>query len=207
MPRWPPDAAQRLASAALELFAQQGYESTTVIDIARRAGVTKSTFFRHFPDKREVLFRADLVTPVLVDAIVAAPAPAPPLAALAAGLDALAATVFVPERRAAVAQRRAVIAAHPELQEREALKGLGQIGAMADALGRRGVAATPARVVAELGGLAFKIAYERWSEPSAHAEFGGLARQAIEEVRAAAASNVRRGGRPVAARPPRLTGG
>jgi AcrR family transcriptional regulator len=41
--------------AAVDLFTEQGYDATTVAQIAERAGVTKSTFFRHFPDKREVL--------------------------------------------------------------------------------------------------------------------------------------------------------
>ena len=56
MARWQPNASERLAEAALELFAERGYERTTVVDIAQRAGLTKSTFYLHFPDKREVLF-------------------------------------------------------------------------------------------------------------------------------------------------------
>ena len=56
MGRWEPDAQGRLARAALELYVDQGYEQTTVADIAARAGVTERTFFRHFADKREVLF-------------------------------------------------------------------------------------------------------------------------------------------------------
>jgi len=56
MARWEPNARERLVLAALDLFAEQGYDSTTVTQIAGRAGLTKTTFFRHFPDKREVLF-------------------------------------------------------------------------------------------------------------------------------------------------------
>jgi len=56
MSRWRPDAEGRLTSAAIELFAEQGYEATTVAEIAERAGLTKRTFFRYFSDKREVLF-------------------------------------------------------------------------------------------------------------------------------------------------------
>jgi len=59
--------------AALDLFAAQGYENTTVIEIAKRAGVTKSTFFRHFSDKRQVLFGQDVVAGPLARGIAAAP--------------------------------------------------------------------------------------------------------------------------------------
>src|SRR5690348_17526879 len=78
MVRWQPNPSERLAQAALELFAERGYENTTVIDIARRAGLTKSTFFRHFQDKREVLFGDGTMTGWIVEAIAAAPATATP---------------------------------------------------------------------------------------------------------------------------------
>lgn len=55
MARWEPDARERLVRAALDLFAEQGYDNATVTQIAERAGLTKSTFFRYFPDKRDVL--------------------------------------------------------------------------------------------------------------------------------------------------------
>ncbi|KEF09833.1 hypothetical protein DF18_37030, partial [Streptomyces rimosus] len=69
MARWQPDAPGRLAAAALDLFEENGYDNTTVIDIAERAGLTKSTFFRHFPDKREVLFGAGTITGLLTEGI------------------------------------------------------------------------------------------------------------------------------------------
>jgi len=56
MSRWNPNARGRLEQAAYELFLDRGYEQTTVADIARRAGLTERTFFRHYADKREVLF-------------------------------------------------------------------------------------------------------------------------------------------------------
>jgi AcrR family transcriptional regulator len=164
MARWEPNASERLAVAALELFAERGYENTTVIDIAQRAGLTKSTFFRHFQDKREVLFGDGSMTGLITDAMAAAPASAAPLEAVALVLDALGREAFTPARRAFAARRRAVIEAHPELQEREALKGLGLIASMAEALRERGVPDLTARVVAELGALAWKIAFERWSD-------------------------------------------
>jgi AcrR family transcriptional regulator len=187
MARWQPNASPRLALAALELFAERGYENTTVTDIAQRAGLTKSTFFRHFQDKREVLFGGDAMPRLLAGAIAAAPATAAPLEAVAHALDAAGREAFTPARRDFVARRRAVIAANPELREREALKGLGLIASMTDALERRGVPHLTSCVAAELGALAGKIAYERWSDPANGDEFSDVARRTLGELRAASA--------------------
>ena len=187
MTRWEPNASERLAVAALELFAERGYENTTVIDIAQRAGLTKSTFFRHFQDKREVLFGDGSMNGLLAEAIAAAPAGAAPLDAVAHALDAIGRRAFTPARREFVARRRAVIAANPELQEREALKGLGLTTSMTEALGRRGVPGLTACVAADLGALAWKIAYARWSGTPDGDDFADVARRALAEVRAATA--------------------
>ncbi|MEU7139695.1 helix-turn-helix domain-containing protein [Nocardia sp. NPDC046473] len=187
MARWQPNASQRLVVAALELFEEQGYENTTVIGIAERAGLTKSTFFRHFPDKREVLFGGGTMTGLVVDGIAAAPAEAGPVDAVAHALTVIGHEAFTPDRREFSARRRAVLAAHPELREREALKGLALTAAMVEALERRGVPALTARVAAELGALAWKLAYERWSDPTNSDNFGDLARRTLTEVRAASA--------------------
>src|ERR1700744_2087070 len=116
MARWEPNAAERLSLAALELFAERGYENTTVIDIAQRAGLTKSSFFRHFQDKREGLLGDGTMTGLVAQAIAAAPAAAGPLDAVAHALDAVGMAAFTPARREFAARRRAVIAANPELQ-------------------------------------------------------------------------------------------
>ncbi|MEU5851752.1 TetR/AcrR family transcriptional regulator [Saccharopolyspora shandongensis] len=187
MARWQPNASQRLVVAALELFEERGYENTTVIEIAERAGLTKSTFFRHFPDKREVLFGGGTMTGLLVDGIAAAPAGAGPVEAVAHALEVIGREAFTPDRREFSARRRAVLAANPELREREALKGLGLTAAMVDALERRGVPGLTARVAAELGALAWKLAYERWSDTTNRDNFGELARRTLTEVQAASA--------------------
>ena len=187
MARWEPNTSERLAVAALDLFAERGYENTTVIDIAQRAGLTKSTFFRHFQDKREVLFGDGTMNEILAEAIAAAPATAAPLEAVAHALNAIGRRAFTPAHRAFVARRRAVIAANPELQEREALKGLGLTASTTEALSRRGVPDLTARVAADLGALAMTIAYERWSDTTDDDDFGEVARQALDEVRAASA--------------------
>jgi AcrR family transcriptional regulator len=191
MARWQPNAPERLVVAALDLFAERGYENTTVIDIAERAGLTKSTFFRHFPDKREVLFGGNTMTELLVMGIAAAPVTANPLEAVAYALDAVGREAFTPARREFSARRQAVVAANPELQEREALKGLGLTASMADALKRRGVPDLTSRVAAELGALTLKIAYERWTDTTNPDEFAEVARRTLSEVRAASALSLR----------------
>ena len=187
MARWEPNAPERLAHAALDLFAERGYENTTVIDIAQRAGLGKTTFFRHFQDKREVLFGGGTMAGLLTGAIAAAPATASPLEAVAHALDAAGRAVFTPARREFTARRQAVIAANPELQEREALKNLALIASMTGALKRRGVPDLTARVAAELGALASTIAYERWSQATAGDNFSEIARQALDDVQASTA--------------------
>ncbi|MFI5614454.1 TetR/AcrR family transcriptional regulator [Amycolatopsis sp. NPDC051903] len=187
MARWLPNPSQRLVVAALDLFSERGYENTTVVEIAERAGLTKSTFFRHFPDKREVLFGGEAMADLVAQGIAAAPAEAGPLEAVAHALDAIGREAFTPDRREFSTRRRAVIAANPELREREALKGLGLTASMIDALKRRGIPDLASCVAAELGALAWKIAYERWSDPANDDEFGEVARRALDEVRAASA--------------------
>src|SRR6266404_4289964 len=90
MGRWQPNARGRLEQAALELYGERGFENTTVAEIADRAGLTERTFFRYFADKREVLFGgAGRLDELLVGAVAAAPGSAPPIEAMAAGLEAV----------------------------------------------------------------------------------------------------------------------
>jgi len=187
MARWRPNASERLVLAALDLFAERGYENTTVSEIAERAGLTKSTFFRHFSDKREVLFGGEKMTRLLAGGIVAAPPTATPLEAIGHALDAVGSQAFTPGLREFSARRRAVIAANPELQEREALKGLALVVSMTGALKQRGVPDLTARVAADLGALTLKIAYERWSDETDGDEFSEVARRTLSELQAASA--------------------
>jgi AcrR family transcriptional regulator len=186
--RWQPDADKRLALAALDLFTERGYESTTVTEIAERAGLTKSTFFRHFSDKREVLSGQNTMPRLLVEGIAAAPAEATPLEAIAHALDAAGQKVFVPASRDFGVRRRAVIGASAELQEREALKGLALVASMAEALRLRGVADLTAQMAAQTGALALKLAYDRWLEADDEADFGQVARRTLAQLRTATAA-------------------
>ena len=164
MGRWQPGARERLLVAAVDLFTEKGYDDTTVAEIAARAGVTRSTFFRHFPDKRELLAAGqDTLSRLLADGVAAAAPLATPLEAVAAGLE-RASNEIGPRNREIGPRLRAAVAANAELQERDALKSVGLAAALSDALLARGVADAPARLAAELGVLAFKLGYAHWIE-------------------------------------------
>jgi AcrR family transcriptional regulator len=145
----------------MELYAERGYEQTTVAEIAQRAGLTARTFFRYFADKREVLFSGSEALGEKLDAaLAAAPASATPLAAVAEALGAVADVIG--EDRDFSRRRQAVISANPELQERELIKLAGWSAALADGLVRRGVDEPTASLAAHTGGAAFRVAFERW---------------------------------------------
>jgi AcrR family transcriptional regulator len=186
MGRWEPNARERLERAALALFAEHGYDATTVAEIADRAGLAKSTFFRHFADKREVLFGGqDMLAQLFTDAIRAAPPAATTADCLAAALEA-AAVAFTPDRHDLAPQRRAVIAANSELHERELLKRARLAAAMAEALRARGADDTTARLAAEIGMIAFSTAYARWAAPGNRQPFTEIAHAALRDLQASA---------------------
>jgi AcrR family transcriptional regulator len=161
MVRWEPDSRGRLEQAALALFGELGFDETTVAAIAERAGVTERTFFRHFADKREVLFGGGTA---FQDAIVAGVRGAgpelSPLAAVAEGFAA-AGEVLQGRRQFALA-RGAIIAANPALQERELIKLAAIAGALGEALRARGVSEPDASLAAHLGVAAFHVAFGQW---------------------------------------------
>ena len=190
MPRWEPGARERLVVAAVELFTEQGYDATTVAKIAARAGTTKSTFFRYFGDKRELLVAGqETLGRLLAQGIAEAPDAASPLQAVAAGLE-RASSAMGPVNRELAPRLRAAVAASTELQERDALKSVGLAAAMTAALVDRGVPDPIAQLAGELGVLAFKRGFARWSEsdqPTADA-LAARTRSALDELREATAS-------------------
>lgn len=176
--------------AAVDLFTEQGYDETTVAQIAERAGVTKSTFFRHFPDKRELLVAGqEALSRLLSEGIAEAPADASPLDVIEAGI-ARACTAFGPVSREIAPRIKAAVASSAELQERDALKTVGLAAAMTEALLARGVPDATAHLAAEFGMLAFKRGFAAWSEgertPDDDPTPYMLA--ALDELRAASAS-------------------
>jgi AcrR family transcriptional regulator len=183
MGRWEPDSRGRLERAALELYSERGYEKTTVAEIAERAGLTERTFFRHYADKREVLFGGGgEFQDLIVTAIANAPASLAPIDTVAAGLDAAAA--MLQERREFSRRRQAIIAANAELRERELIKLASLSAAIADTLRRRGLADPAASLTAEVAVAVFRVAFERWHHETDDREFPEIMRESLDELKA-----------------------
>jgi AcrR family transcriptional regulator len=187
MSRWEPNARARLERAALELFVERGYDATTVAEIADRAGLTKRTFFRHFTDKREVLFGGqDIMIRLLVDGIAGAPGSTTPLDAIGAALEAVA-PVFDLDRLDIVRARQTVIDANRELRERELLKGATLTSAMAEGFRQRGLPEPVVTLAAELGQFALHTTFGRWARPENERKFTDLAQETLAELKTAIA--------------------
>src|SRR6202789_3081249 len=138
MVRWEPNARGRLESAAMELYRERGFDQTTVAEIAARAGLTERTFFRHYADKREVLFYGtEMMQHLLVEAVAAAPASATAMDAVGAAFQA--AGAMLQENPERVRLRDSIVSANAELRERELIKLAGLAAAVAGALRDRGI--------------------------------------------------------------------
>jgi AcrR family transcriptional regulator len=182
MGRWEPDANGRLVQAALELYVERGFEGTTVAEIAKRAGLSERTFFRHFADKREVLFWGSAaLQELLVRTIVDAPAATAPIVVIGGAIEA--AGVQFQQRREGVRLRQTVIAANAELQERELIKLASLAAAMAEALRQRGAKDPGASLSAEAGIAVLKIAFERWVNGSDELDLPTLIRALFDDLK------------------------
>ncbi|HEV3358027.1 MAG TPA: TetR family transcriptional regulator [Pseudonocardiaceae bacterium] len=183
MARWQPGAPERLQAAALKRFAEQGYDGTTVAEIAATAGLTERTFFRYFADKREVLFYGrEAFERVFIDGI----EKAEDGNALSIVAQALlrAGDFFGDDRRERSRARQAVIASDPSLQERELLKLSALAESMAGALRARGINATAATLAAESGVAAFRVAFTSWIADGERRSLAECQEEALVELRA-----------------------
>ena len=188
MSRWEPDAAGRFRAAAMELFFERGYEQTSVADIAARAGLTARTFFRHFDDKREVLFDgSERLQEIMVSALSGAPATATPIDAVGAAV--LATAGFFSDNREFGRKRHSVIVANAELRERELIKMATLTAALAEALRARGVAEPDASLAAEAGIAVFRVAFGLWVGESEQRSFAEIVEASLARLRALAATN------------------
>ncbi|MFI1912998.1 TetR family transcriptional regulator [Nocardia sp. NPDC020380] len=182
MARWEPNALGRLEQAALELYRENGFDSTTVAQIAERAGLTERTFFRYFTDKREVLFGGTQpLRELLVNGVAAAPEGTAPLAAVLAALEHAADELFEP-RRALALQRQLVIDANPGLQERELVKSASLGVALAEALRERGVPETVAELAGQVGIAVLHTAFGRWTRDTGEQTLAQLLRDTAAQL-------------------------
>ncbi|MCF3131218.1 TetR/AcrR family transcriptional regulator [Streptomyces olivochromogenes] len=187
MGRWEPNARGRLAQAALTLYAEQGFEKTTAAEIAARAGLTERTFFRHFADKREVLFAGtEMAHDLLARTVAEAPPGTPPVDVVTSALEAFAAVLQEnPER---VRLREAIVSANPDLRERELTKLAALVTTMADALRARGVPDLTASLTAETGIAVFKVAYAHWTTTASPSDLRATLRDSLRHLRTALAA-------------------
>ena len=184
MARWEAGADGKLARAAYELYFERGFDAVTVAEIAERAGLTKRTFFRHFADKREVLFSgAAAFQEGVVQAVLDAPEEAAPIDAVMAAL--VAGGTGITEMGDAARQRQHLVDTSPDLQEREMIKMAALTVAIARALRQRGVAEDAAGLTAQAGVAVFSTAFERWAGRKGPVEFAPLVHQVLDELRAA----------------------
>jgi AcrR family transcriptional regulator len=186
MGRWEPNPRGRLAKAAFELFATQGFDQTTGAQIAARAGMHERSFFRLFPDKREVFFHAlDTAQREATDVIAEAPASTAPIDAVAAALEQRCAAIQ-PHRRAALARQR-LIAGNAELRERDLTKHAELAAAMAAALRQRDTAEPTATLVAHTAVAVFRNSVERWLSDPDQPDLPALFRKDLSELATALA--------------------
>lgn len=188
MTRWEPDAEERLRAAAVDLFLERGYDNVTVAQIAERAGLTRRTFSRYFADKRDVLFAgSDQLPQALADAVRRVD---PGLAPFEAVMQALADVSDVLGERVAAhaSQRRQVIDASPELQERGHAKFAAVADALAAGLRDRGADPSTAQLFADVGVAIFRRGFERWTDAPHDASLASRIREAAQQLRDAAAT-------------------
>ena len=172
----------------MELYAEQGFEQTTVAEIAEQAGLTERTFFRHYADKREVLFYGtEMMQQLLVEAVAAAPASATAMDVVGTAFQAAGAMLQENQERARL--RDAIVSSNAELQERELIKLATLATALADALRGRGVPEPAASLAAEAGVGVFKIAFLRWTESAGAEPLAEIIRQSLAELRAVGAGS------------------
>jgi AcrR family transcriptional regulator len=189
VPRSGAEARRRLAQAALELYRERGFDQTTTAEIAARAGLNERTFFRHFPDKREVLFDGEVdLRAELIQAVAGAPDGLPPLDVLLCAFRK--ARPILEENRPFSEPRMEVIAATPTLRERELAKGASLTADIAEALRQRGVPGRLASLAAQAGWATFEQAFQAWIDDPSLTLDTHLSR-AFDDLRALS-SNARR---------------
>jgi AcrR family transcriptional regulator len=166
----------------MELYAEQGFEQTTVAEIAARAGLTERTFFRHFTDKREVLFYgSEMLRDLLTGAVTDSPPSATALDAAGAAFETACAMLQENPERSRL--RDAIVSANTELRERELIKLAALADTVAAALRDRGIPDPAASLAAETGVAVFKIAFARWVSEPGQSDLPGIFRDSMAELR------------------------
>ncbi|WP_246036403.1 TetR/AcrR family transcriptional regulator [Sinomonas susongensis] len=183
--RWRPGARERLRAAALELFTEQGFSATTVPQITERAGLTTRTFFRHFADKREVLFADEQAAQTAAAMMANAPRHVPPLELILEGLRTIATTAF-DGRKAEMGKLRRLVRENEELRERDLRKRASLSEAIRDGFAARGLPSLDAAVYAQVAVVLLYTAIDQWLDDAD----GRPLEEFVPEVLAALRSSV-----------------
>jgi AcrR family transcriptional regulator len=187
MARWQPDGRRRLQDAALELYGERGFAEVTAAEVAAHAGLTERTFFRHFADKKEILFGDETrLAETIADAVRAAPPEASPMEAVLAGFAALSDSAHA--RRDRLLRRERIIEQSADLRERELAKFAAWTGALADALRERGV--VEAALVAEIAIATGRVVFHRWIEADRPVPLADAMRDGFAAIRDFVSSSV-----------------
>ncbi|PZE54839.1 TetR/AcrR family transcriptional regulator [Curtobacterium sp. MCPF17_001] len=181
MARWEPDARGRLLQAAIELFGARGYDTTTAAQIAEHAGLTRTTLFRHFADKREILFQGQEALVVsAMEGVESAPADSQPFDALRAAVAALC-TIHTADRRDTGRRLDTILASSPELQERAVFKRSAITNALHGALTARFGDARQAAVLADVGVRAYYDGFASWITSSDEGPLAEVVEHELDE--------------------------
>jgi AcrR family transcriptional regulator len=185
MSRWKPDAPGRLEQAAYELFRDRGFEQTTVAEIAQLAGLTERTFFRHYADKREVLFGGSTtLRDELLRALDEVSPSLPTIEAVRIAVEAISALMH--GRRSIARERQRIVVAHADLLERELIKRATLTAALAQGLQARGTPEPSASLAAEMGIGVFFVAFVRWLDDAADRELVEIVHESFDQLKAVA---------------------
>lgn len=185
MGRWQPDARTRLRDAALDLALERGFDATTVAEIAARAGLTERTFYRHYGDKREVLFGGqERLAQILGDGVASAPEGQGWLTIVETALTALDG-FFTDDLRPWSRRRQTAIDADPTLREREQLKMATLADVVADRFAARGVPPTTARLAGETASALVRVTFAGWVAAGETRSFAELVGEAVAGLREA----------------------
>jgi AcrR family transcriptional regulator len=167
----------------MELFGEHGYEQTTVAEIAERAGLTERTFFRHYADKREVLFGGGgRFRDAFVGKLEHALGTMNPLQAVTFAAQSAGAALEEHRGREFAAARQRIITVNPDLRERELIKIADVTAAMADVLRGNGVEEPDASMTAELGMAGFRVGFDRWLALGEQRSLPGLIHEALGRI-------------------------
>ena len=158
--------SDELAEAALRLLARQGFEETTVDELAAAAGVSRRTFFRYFASKEDVVISSVVVLcEQIIAEVEARPAAEPPAVAIREAVKAVTVEDFIENRAKAVALIRHTLRI-PALRARFAERQDLLRDDLAAVLARRAGRAEPVprdQFAAGLGLLAFTGALQHWA--------------------------------------------